>query len=144
MIPPVYNRLFAAARAQGCLLFTVTVSSDDGTQVARAFSSHPKEYPVLGTKPIDRDAWYDHVMIGLNSFIANTPAAFEQLFFDHALITAMGLGSALNIPLVAEGRVLGTLNFLAEAHHFTPTKLAAYHAMIQADHQALAKAMQGG
>jgi hypothetical protein len=140
--PAVYDRLHAAARAEGCLLFTVTVSNAEGTLAARAYTSHPVDYPVSGTKPMTRDAWYDHVIIGLNSFIANTPAEFEKLFFDHALITSLGLGSAMNIPIIADGKVLGTVNILAEAQHFTLEKMDAYHAMTMAEHDALALAMQ--
>lgn len=141
--PAVYDRLFGATRAQGCLLFTVTVQNAAGTLAARAYTSHPVDYPVSGTKPITRDAWYDHVIVGLNSFIANTPAEFEKLFFDHALITSLGLGSALNIPIIQSGSVLGTVNILAEAQHFSPDKLGTYHALTMAEHGALVTAMQG-
>lgn len=140
--PAVYDRLHAASFAEGCRLFTVTVSNADSTLAARAYTSHPVEYPVSGTKPMTRDAWFDHVITGLNSFIANTPAEFEKLFFDHALITSLGLGSALNIPVISGGKVLGTVNILAEAQHFTPEKLDAYHALTMAEHDALVTAMR--
>ena len=138
--PAVYTRLHAAARAIGCRLFTVTVQNAAGTEARRAYTSHPVEYPVSGTKPVTRDAWYDHVIVGLNAFVANTPAEFEKLFFDHALITSLGLGSALNIPVVGQGRVLATVNFLAEAQHFTPERLEAYRAMTLAEQAALVQA----
>lgn len=140
--PPVYDRLHLACKALGCRLFTVTVTNDDATLAARTYTSHPVEYPVAGTKPMTRDAWYDHVITGLNSFIANTPAEFEKVFFDHALITSLGLGSALNIPVITGGAVLGTVNILAEAQHFTPDRLDAYHAAAMAEHGALVAAMQ--
>lgn len=138
----VYDRLHAAALGEGCRLFTVTVSNAAGTTAARAYTSHPVDYPVSGTKPMTRDAWYDHVIVGLNSFVANTPAEFEKLFFDHALITSLGLGSCLNIPIIAQGAVLGTVNILAEAQHFSPEKLTAYHAMTRAEQDGLVLAMQ--
>lgn len=140
----VYTRLNAACAPLGCRLFTVTVSNADGTMAARAFTSHPVEYPVSATKPITRDAWHDHVITGLNSFIANTPAEFEKLFFDHALITSLGLGSCMNIPVIAGGKVLGTVNILAVARHFSPEKIDAYHRVTMAEHDALARAMQAG
>lgn len=140
--PPVYDRLYLACKALGCRLFTVTVINADATLAARTFTSHPVEYPLAGTKPMTRDAWYDHVVTGLNSFIANTPAEFEKLFFDHALITSLGLGSALNIPIILNGKVLGTVNILAEAQHFTPDLLDAYHAATMAEHDALVAAIQ--
>lgn len=124
-----FARLHNAANALGCRLFTVTVQSPDGAWTWRAFTSHPREYPLSGVKPVARDAWHDQVITRRESFLANTPAEFEELFFDHALIKSLGLGSALNIPVCDEGgRVLGTANFLAEANHFTPARSAAYHA----------------
>lgn len=137
--PTVFDRLCAAAAGQGCLLFTITAADADLTVFDRRYTSHPAEYPVSGTKPIERDAWFDHVITGRQSFVANTPSEFEKLFFDHALITSMGLGSCLNIPLIAGGRVLGTVNFLAGARHFTPSRLAAYHAMTDAAAADLAR-----
>lgn len=107
----------------------------------RAYSSHPVEYPVSGTKPLTRDGWYDHCITGQQTFVANTTPEFARYFFDHALITSLGLGSCINIPVVQEGAVLGTVNLLAEEHHFTPDRLAAYHALTQSHHAALVAAM---
>src|SRR3990167_8044014 len=87
------------------------------------------EYPVSGTKPLTRDGWYDHCITGQQTFVANTTPEFAKYFFDHALISSLGLGSCINIPLVENGAVLGTVNLLAEEHHFTPEKLAAYEAL---------------
>jgi GAF domain-containing protein len=141
--PAVFDRLCTAAMRQGCRLFTITAADADLTTFDRRYTSHPAEYPVSGTKPIERDAWYEHVITRRQSFVANTPAEFEKLFFDHALITSMGLGSCLNIPLNAGGRVLGTVNFLAGAQHFTPQRLAAYHAMTDAEAADLARQLGG-
>lgn len=140
----VYSRLHAACAALGCRLFTVSVSNAEGTLAARSYTSHPVEYPVSGIKPMTRDAWYDHVIVGKNSFVANSPEAFKEVFFDHALITALGLGSALNIPVIDGTRVLGTVNVLAEEQHFTPGRIAAYQAVTKADHGALVAAMKAG
>lgn len=140
--PDVFDRLCAGALARGCLLFTITATDASLSAFDRRYTSHPVEYPVSGTKPVERDAWFDQVIIRRQSFVANTPAEFETLFYDHALITSMGLGSCLNIPLFAGERVLGTVNFLAGAHHFTPERLEAYHAMTRAAGPALAEALK--
>ena len=36
------------------------------------------------------------------------------MFFDHALIASLGWGSVLNLPVVWDGRTLGTINLLHE------------------------------
>lgn len=137
----VYDTLHAACAALGTRLFTVTVQDLKLDVARRAYTSHPVEYPVSGTKPLTRDGWYDHCITGQQTFVANTSPEFAKYFFDHALITSLGLGSCINIPLVEGGQVLGTVNLLAEEHHFTPAKLAAYEALVAANHAALAAEM---
>lgn len=137
-----FTRLHHAATALGCRLFTVTIQSADGESCWRAHTSHPREYPLSGVKPVARDAWFDQVITRRESFLANTPAEFEALFFDHALITSLGLGSALNIPVCdGAGTVLGTANFLAGTGHFTPDRTRAYHDATRALDPDLARAM---
>ena len=139
-----YATLHAACAALGTRLFTVTVQDLPAGLARRAYTSHPVEYPVSGTKPLTRDGWYDHCIIGQQTFVANTAPEFARYFFDHALITALGLGSCINVPIVDGAAVLGTVNLLAEEHHFTPDRLAAYQTIITAHHDALVTEMTKG
>ena len=124
--------------ALGTRLFTLTTHDLGAMLFRRAYSSHPVEYPTHGTKPMERDAWFDLCITRAQPFVANTPEAFATLFFDHALITAMGLGSAANLPLIADdGTVPATVNLLAEPHHFTPDRLTAYTALVAQHRPAL-------
>lgn len=124
--------------ALGTRLFTLSILDRAQGLSRRAYTSHPTEYPAQGTKPMLDDAWFDHCIRRAHPFLANTPAEFEQHFFDHALITSMGLGSALNIPLPdASGTIVATVNLLAEAHHFTPEKLRTYLALTETRREAL-------
>ncbi len=137
-----YAPLHPACAALGTRLFTVTTIDDAAGVARRAYTSHPVEYPVQGTKPLTRDGWHDHCIAGRQVFVANTVPEFARYFFDHALITSLGLGSCINIPVFADaGPVLGTLNLLAEEHHFTSARLAAYVAVVQAHHAGLVAAM---
>ena len=124
--------------ALGTRLFTITTHDLGAGLFRRAYTSHPVEYPTHGTKPLDRDAWYDLCITRAQPFVANTPDAFAKVFFDHALITSMGLGSAANLPVITpDGQVPGTVNLLAEAHHFTPERLKAYSAILDRHRAAL-------
>ena len=109
-----YDHLHAACAALGTRLFTITTQDEAAGVTRRAYSSNPVDYPVSGTKPLTRDGWYDFCITGQQVFVANTTPEFAQYFFDHALITSLGLGSCINIPVVAAGTVLGTVNLLAE------------------------------
>lgn len=129
----VFSRLHGDCAALGTRLFTVTSLDEDAALYRRVYSSHPAEYPVSGTKPLDRDAWYDLHIAGRQPFIANTPEVIAQYFFDHELIGAMGLGSCLNLTVhEGAGPVLGTVNLLAETGHYTADRIAAYQGLIAA------------
>lgn len=133
-----FDDLHARCAALGTRLFTVTTVDEKAGLARRLYTSHPVEYPVSGTKPMEKDGWYDHTVAGKRTFVANTPPEFAKYFFDHALIVSLGLGSCINVPVVDGGRVLGTVNILAEAGHFTPAKLDAYEALVATAAPALA------
>ena len=142
MTPNVYDSLHAECAALGTRLFTVTTQDIRAGLARRAYTSHPIEYPVSGTKPLTQDGWYDFCITGRQIFVANTAPEFARYFFDHALITGLGLGSCINIPIFeAAGDVLGTVNLLAEAHHFSPEKLGKYQGIIAKHHAALVAKM---
>ncbi len=136
------ERLHAECAALGTILFTVTSHDFDAMLFRRIYSSHPAEYPATGTKPLLRDAWFDLCITQGQTFIANTPEAFAALFFDHALITSMGLGSAVNIPVTDAGLVIGTVNLLAEQEHFTPDRLGRYQNAIAQHRNAVVQALR--
>lgn len=141
----IYDSLYADCAALGTRLFTITTQDIAAGLARRAYTSHPVEYPVSGTKPLTRDGWYDHCITGQQTFVANTAPEFAKYFFDHALITSMGLGSCINIPVVDDtGAVAGTVNLLAQEHHFTPERLVAYQALVARARHALLLEMAGG
>lgn len=125
-----FTTLHRHCAALGTRLFTITALDETAALHRRVYTSHPVEYPASGTKPLDRDGWYDHTITARETFVANTPPEFARYFFDHDLITSLGLGSCINIPVHAGGPILGTVNLLAEAGHFTPERLAAYEALV--------------
>jgi len=143
-MPSAYDNLHTACAAEGTRLFTITTQDEEAGLARRAYTSHPVEYPVSGTKPLTRDGWYDHCITGQQVFVANTTPEFAKYFFDHALISSLGLGSCINIPVIAGGRVLGTINLLAEEHHFTHDKLSTYQRLAAAHHAALVAEMAKG
>jgi hypothetical protein len=139
-----YDHLHTACAALGTRLFTITTQDEAAGVTRRAYSSNPVDYPVSGTKPLTRDGWYEFCITGQQIFVANTTPEFARYFFDHALITSLGLGSCVNIPVVHEATVLGTVNLLAEEHHFTPDRLTAYEALVNSQNTALVAQMCQG
>ena len=138
-----YVDLHARCAALGTRLFTVTALDGAAGLHRRVYTSHPAEYPVSNTKPLERDGWHDATITKRRPFVANTPPELARYFFDHALITALGLGSCINIPVWNGGPILGTVNLLAEAMHFTSDRVSAYEALVSDVHPALSQALRG-
>ena len=108
----------------GARLFTLTRVDAGARQVRRIHTNMPDAYPLSGTKPIGDDPWTRQVLGRHEVFVANDIEAIAEVFFDHALIASLGCESAINIPVTVAGQVLGTINCLHAAGHYTPERVA--------------------
>lgn len=114
-----------ARKVIGARLFT-TMTVDMKNEVARrAYTSDPVSYPSSGTKPIRYDSWFDIVHKERRSFVANTIEDIAVVFPDYELINSLGCQSVVNIPVEVGGELLGTVNCLDVADHYTPERVAA-------------------
>lgn len=102
----------AFAEAVGYRLYTVTQMLSGGREVERIYSTNIAIYPVGGRKPVLPNAYTQRVRTEMRPFLAKTPAEFAPLFPDHETITGLGLGCVMNLPVVFNGDVLGTVNLL--------------------------------
>lgn len=120
-----------------------TVMSVDHTAglARRAYSNMPQAYPASGTKPMVPNAWSKVVIEGHKYFVANTLQDIAHVFPDHELIGSLGCGSVLNLPVVDQGVVIGTVNLLDAEHHFTPDRVTACQDLLTAPaHTAMLRA----
>ena len=106
----------ATKEIAGHQLFTLLYV--DGDEVVRTYSNRPAEYPVSGRKPMGKTPWGDLVIHGAKPYLGRDKAGIRWAFFDHALIESMGLGSAINIPVIYDGRCIGAMNLLDVEHHY--------------------------
>ncbi|MCB8822141.1 GAF domain-containing protein [Microvirga rosea] len=102
----------AFARSVGYRLYTVTCMLAGGREVERIHSTNPEVYAVGGRKPVLPNAYTQRVRTEMKPFLAKTPAGFTPLFPDHETIVGLGLGCVMNLPIVFNGEVLGTVNLL--------------------------------
>lgn len=102
----------------GHRLFTVLTYDEPAGEVVRCYSSRPGDYPVQGSKHMGPTPWGDLLLKQGKPFLGNDDAAIRWAFPDHVQIMAMGLGSAINLPLRLAGRTLGTLNLLHETGYY--------------------------
>ena len=125
----------------GARLFTVTVLDRNAGLARRAFTSHPDDYPVSGTKPMGQSAWTEQVIERGEFFVANTVAEFSIYFPDHALIESLGCRSALNIPIV-QRHVIGTVNILDKEGYFDNERIQNFTTICQEYHSDLVRAVK--
>lgn len=102
----------------GAKLVTVTAVDPNDLSYERLYSSMPDVYPVSGRKPANTTRWSQQVMEKLEVFVANDYETLAEVMADHDTIRSIGCESLVNVPLVLFGRVIGTLNCLAESGHF--------------------------
>lgn len=122
--------LCAAVDAQahpvlGHTLCTVNRYDPERMALARLYSSNPQAYPPGGGKDKRGTPWGRHVLLERRLFVGEGVQAIRQAFDDHAAIEALGLRSVINVPLVARGSCLGTLNFLMPWERVGDDRIAA-------------------
>jgi hypothetical protein len=119
---PLYAALDTAlAEIVGYKLLTLLYITADGREVERAYSSNPAAYPVRGRKPMRTTEWGERVMKNALPYIGRTRADIRWAFPDHELIESLGLGAVINLPVVYDGRCVGTINLLnAEGYYDEP------------------------
>ncbi len=117
------------AHGPGAKLFTLLVLTQDGQAVQRVYSSNEQAYPLAGQKRMGPTPWGDLVLTRRQTFLGRNAEDIRWAFPDHELIASLGLASAINIPIVAMGRVLGTLNALDVAGHYSDSDVQVMQAI---------------
>ena len=111
------HALFAALdRAMGATLghrlFTVLRYHPDAQESERRYTSQGAAYPVGGRKAVRLTPSTARVFGERRPYIGRTAADIRACFPDAELIFSLGCESVLNLPVVFDGRVLGTVNLL--------------------------------
>ena len=113
----------------GVKLFTLMTLQHAERRVRRCYTNMPEAYPVSGEKVMEPNAWADQVIERHEIFVANSAKEIAAVFPDQPLIHSLGCDSCINIPVVIAGQVVGTLNCLHGAGHYTPERVAAAEAL---------------
>lgn len=113
----------------GVQLFTLTQVDQSVGVASRIYTSLPDAYPIYGEKQIEPNSWTAIVFERHETFVANSIEDIALVFPDHPLIHSLGYGSCTNIPITIAGKVIGTVNCLHEASHYTADRVAATEAL---------------
>ena len=116
----------------GIKLFTLMKIDRTRGVARRTFSNQPQAYPTSGEKPLEDNAWTEQVQVRKETFVANSIEEIAAVFSDYELIQSLGCESCINVPVVIGGSVVGTLNCLHEADHYTAERVAAAESLKQA------------
>lgn len=120
--PAIFRALDSlSGEAIGHRLFTIMRFDPERSEVERLYSTMPDVYRVGGRKKKTDTAWANHILHDRKVYRANDAAGIRAAFDDHATILGLGLESVLNIPVVFDGRCVGTMNLLHEAGWYRPS-----------------------
>jgi len=108
----------------GHKLFTVLAYHPDAAQSERCYTNQPKAYPVGGRKPVTPSPWMERLFRDHTPYIGRTAEDIRTVFFDHELIASLGCASVLNVPVVWNGRTLGTINLLHEERWYDESDIS--------------------
>ncbi|NOZ31725.1 MAG: hypothetical protein GXP01_01335 [Alphaproteobacteria bacterium] len=118
-----------ADKVVGHILFTLTAIDRKTGGASRIYSNMPAAYPTFGTKPGNVTDWHRLVIDQRRTFVANSLEGIAEVFDDYELIGSLGCRSVINIPVTVAGRVIGTINCLAGADHYSASRVAASEAL---------------
>ena len=116
----------------GVKLFTLMEVDNVRGVARRNYSNMPDAYATSGEKPIQDNSWTEQVQGRHETFVANSIEEIAAVFPDHELIQSLGCESCMNLPIVVNERVIGTLNCLHDAGPFTPERVGAAESLKQA------------
>ena len=96
----------------GHKLFTVLRYDKSSLELERIYSSNPSNYPLNGIKKLTNTDWSKIVLVDGNVYIGYNSNDIKLSFPDYELIERLGCRSVMNIPLILEGNVVGSVNLL--------------------------------
>ncbi|HET7714004.1 MAG TPA: GAF domain-containing protein [Bauldia sp.] len=109
----------------GTMLFTAMTFDMTRMRGLRIYSGNEVAYPSGGWKDVTPGIWVETVLMGKRPFAALSIDEIAVVFPDFELIRSLGCESAMNLPVVVAGKVIGTLNLLHEKGYYTPDRVAA-------------------
>ena len=116
-----FDALYAFVKAAvPARLFTVSQSDMDTMIARRAYTNNAEAYPVSGEKKINPDRFWHRIHVEQETYVENDIANDKEHFFDYDLIVSLGCEAAMNMPIILDGKVQGTINILDAKNSYTP------------------------
>lgn len=107
------------ARLYDRRLFTALNHLEATAEVERLYSSNEAAYPVGGRKKKQDTHWGKKTIDEGQLYICHTLADIQRTFFDHTLITSLGIGGMVNVPVMFGGRCIASLSISSADDRFS-------------------------
>lgn len=108
----------------GSLLTTASIYDLKQMRSRRVWTDDASAYPTGNFKRLDNNLFFSTVIKGRRPYHSTTIEEIERVFFDWQKIQALGFESNMNLPAIAGGQVIGTINLLNRKGHFTEDRVA--------------------
>jgi GAF domain-containing protein len=118
-----------AKRRVGAGLVTAMRHDEAASTVERLYSSNEQAYPIGGRKVKQESDWSRHVLVECRVLVSAGDDAIRKHYNDHAIIFGLGLHSCVNVPLVSNGKCLGTLNVLTSRQEWSDDEVVLARAL---------------
>jgi GAF domain-containing protein len=110
-------------------LVTAMRHDEAASTVERIYSSNEQAYPVGGRKLKRDTGWSRKVLAEHQVLLSAGDEGIRESFDDHPIIFGLGLHSCVNVPLVNEGKCIGTLNVLRVQADWSEEQIALVRAL---------------
>ena len=107
----------------GHKLFTILEVDLEMGDLERLYTNMAEAYPVKGRKAMGPTPWGEWVLDGKRPYLGRTREDIRWAFYDHELIESLGCGSVINLLVMYDGTLLGTVNMLHEEGYYTDDDL---------------------
>ena len=112
----------------GHKLFTILKYDHNKFMLERMFTNKPIEYPTKGMKKLKKSLWQKCVFEDGYTYIGYNSDDIKSSFPDYKLIFKLGCESVMNIPIIQNNIIKGSVNILHKKNwynidHIKPAKI---------------------
>ena len=103
----------------GYKLFTILKFDKNSFTLERIFTNKPFEYPLFGIKNLQKSFWQRSVLEEGKIYIGYNSKDIKNSFPDYEIILKLGCESVMNIPIVQNEIIKGSVNILHKKNWYS-------------------------
>ena len=103
----------------GHKLFTILKFDKNSFTLERIFTNKPFDYPLFGVKNLQKSFWQRSVLEEGKIYIGYNSKDIKNSFPDYDIILKLGCESVMNIPIVQNEIIKGSVNILHKKNWYS-------------------------